>query len=174
MSVHLCSFISLSVRLSVRLCSSVICLSVSLSVRLSFVRISVHPFLCPSVSVHISVRPSVTCPSLCSPCSSRSLSRALVDPVVHCNLSYKVLSLYPAQPAPVSGGQLLLCALFVIISGCLCIGGPTTRLVKQLGAVDINKESLFLIVWSRVAVLRPAARPTATCQFNYNWQVSTD
>ena len=38
------------------------------------------------------------------------------------------------------------------------------------GAVDTNKG--VLIVWSWVTVLRPATRPTATCQFNYNWQVA--
>ena len=42
--------------------------------------------------------------------------------------------------------------VFVIVSGCLCIGDPTARLVKRLGAVDTNKG--VLIVWSRVTVLR--------------------
>ena len=196
MSVRLCSFISLfvvylsvsvrlsSVRLSVRpflcpsvslsvsICSSLcpfIChLSASLSIRLSSVRFSVRPFLCPSVSLIVSVRSSVTCPSLCSHVL-RFLSRALVDPVVYCNLSYNVLSLWPAQPAPVSGGQVLLCACSWLFLG-VYIGDPMARLVKRLGAVDTNKE--VLIVWSRVTVLRPAARPTATCQFNYKWHVN--
>ena len=72
----------LSVRFSVH---PSLCPSLRPSVILS---VSVRPSLCPSVSQFVSVRPSVTCPSLCSPCSSRYLSHVLIDPVVHCNLSY--------------------------------------------------------------------------------------
>ena len=95
-----------------------VCFSVRPSLRPSVILfISVRPSLCPTVSLFVYVRPSVTCPSLCSPCSSRYLSRALVDPVVHCNLSYNVLSLKTAQPAPVSGRQVLLYACSLLFLG---------------------------------------------------------
>ena len=44
--------------------------------------------------------------------------------------------------------------VFVSVSGCLCIGGPTARLFKRLGAVNTNKG--VLTVWSRDTVLRLA------------------
>ena len=91
MSIRLCSFIYLSVRLSVRLRPSVICPSISLSVRLSVRPSVICPSLCPSVchlclcpSVSLSVSPSVCypvrlCPSVRpSLCSSLSVRRSPV------------------------------------------------------------------------------------------------
>ena len=103
MSVRLCSFISLSVRLFVRLRPSIICPSVSLSVRLSvrssviclslcpsvchLSRVSLCPFLCPSVS--LSVSPSVSYPvRLCQFVSlSVRLSVRLCPSVCHPSVS---------------------------------------------------------------------------------------
>ena len=135
---------------------------------------SVHLRLSISLSISlypsVSICPSVICPSLC-PHVLRVLSRALVDPVVNGNFSYYNFLPLLSYSSLVWRTKGLLCAC-VTVSECLCIDAPTARLVKRLGAVDTNKAVLF--VWSQVTVLRPAAQPTATCQLNYNWQVSTD
>ena len=98
MSVRLCSFISLSVSLSVR--SSVICSSlspfvfhqsVSLSVHLS-VRLSVRLLSCPSLSVRLSVRPSL-CSSLSIRLSTVRLSISHVLRVIFARTSRSCSSL---------------------------------------------------------------------------------
>ena len=90
--------------MSVRLCSSI-----SL-----FIRLSVH--LCPSIC-----HPSISL----SPCSSRSLSHVLADPVAHWNLSYNFLPLLSSSS--LLSQHLLLAdkssavCVRVTVSGCLCI-----------------------------------------------------
>ena len=94
MSVRLCSFISLSVRLAVRL-SSVRSLSVHLSVCL---RLSIS--VCPSLSLHLSsVRlslcPSVSlrlCPSVICPCFSPSVCHLSVRLSLCSSLSVRLRS----------------------------------------------------------------------------------
>ena len=92
MSVRLWSFITLSVRLSV--CHMSVCLSVSLSVSVSVPPSVICPSLCPSLSVchlfiSLSIRLSVSviCPSVSLSVRVSVRPSALVDPVIHCNLS---------------------------------------------------------------------------------------
>ena len=126
--------------------------------------VSLHPYLCQSISRSVYVHPSVIRPSLCP-----HVLGILSYVHSHWNWNYNFL---PLLLHLLEAEQSSTVCVSMAVSGCLCRDSPTAHLVERLGAVDTNKG--VFIVWSRITVLRPGARPTTTCQLNYNWQVSTD
>ena len=146
--------------ISVRLCSSIF-LSVSLS-------ISVHPsVICPSLNPHV--------------LRSLSLSRPFADPVVHWNLD-NFLSLL--SHSSMLSQHLLMADRFCCVRACDCFWmslyrRPDGTFGQATWHCLYKQRSPYRTVTSHCAQTggpadRWPARLTATFQFNYNWQVSTD
>ena len=135
----------------------------------------------PSISLSVSIRPFVLYPSPW-PHVLHVLLCTLVHPVVHWNLSYYNFLPLLSNSSLVWRIKVLLCACACMpVSGCLCIGGSTFD--QATWRCLYKQRSPYCMVTSHCAQIggpadrrpgRPAARPTATCQLNYNWHVSTD